>query len=267
MPNTKNPANRMVVKSNELIQKSRFSLSLQQQRIVLFLISLISEGDQEFREYQFTISDFLKLCGMQTNNGQNYQYVKDALQALSNKSMWLEKDGVETLVRWLESPKINRTTHQISVRLDRALMPYLLQLKQNFTQYELRWTLKFDSKYSNRLYELLKSVYFNSLEPYSYTFDLAHLRQQIDAAKYKAWQDFKARALEPAIKEINEYSDLNVSYEAKKTGRAVTRIKFTMETKDALTRIQMCCDSKSAAAGVLPDVPIVSETEDGFEPI
>ena len=267
MPSAKNPANRMVVKSNELIQKSRFSLSLQQQRIVLFLISLISEGDQEFREYQFTISDFLKLCGMQMNNGQNYQYVKDALQALSNKSMWLEIDGVDTLVRWLESPKINRTTHQISVRLDRALMPYLLQLKQNFTQYELRWTLKFDSKYSNRLYELLKSVYYNSLEPYSYTFDLALLRQQIDAAKYKTWQDFKARALEPAIAEINKFSDLNVTYEAKKTGRAVTKIKFTMETKDALTRIRMSCEGETTETELLPDEQKPSETMDGFEPI
>ena len=42
-----------VVKANDLIQKSRFSLSVQQQKIVLYLISQITQFDTEFKLYDF----------------------------------------------------------------------------------------------------------------------------------------------------------------------------------------------------------------------
>ncbi|MDY4786917.1 MAG: RepB family plasmid replication initiator protein, partial [Bacteroidaceae bacterium] len=44
-----------VVKANDLIQKSRFSLSVQQQKIVLYLISQISQFDTDFKLYEFSI--------------------------------------------------------------------------------------------------------------------------------------------------------------------------------------------------------------------
>ena len=53
--------NRTVTKANELIQKSRFSLSLQQQKIMLYLISQISPYDEEFKLYTFSITEFCKV--------------------------------------------------------------------------------------------------------------------------------------------------------------------------------------------------------------
>ena len=52
-----------IVKSNDLIQKSRFQLSLQEQKIILYLISKIKPTDMEFNEYTFEIYDFLKSVG------------------------------------------------------------------------------------------------------------------------------------------------------------------------------------------------------------
>ena len=51
---------RYVVKANELIQKSRFNLTLQQQKIVLYLISQIERNDKEFKLYSFSIQQFCK---------------------------------------------------------------------------------------------------------------------------------------------------------------------------------------------------------------
>ena len=47
-----------VVKANDLIQKSRFSLTLQQQKIILYLISKIMPTDENFQLYEFSIPDF-----------------------------------------------------------------------------------------------------------------------------------------------------------------------------------------------------------------
>lgn len=122
------------------------------------------------------------------------------------------------------------------------MKPYLLQLKQNFTQYELLWTLHFRSKYTIRLYELIKSIHFHELESYSREFGLDELRRMLGAEKYTTYQTFKSRVLLPAVNEINAYSDKNVEYEPIKSGKAVVRIAFTISTKDAMERIKLQSD-------------------------
>lgn len=261
------PKGRLVVKANDLIQRSRFSLSLQQQRIVLFLISLISDGDYAFKEYEFDLNDFCRLCGIDYRNGKNHINLKNALQAISDKSVWVDIDGEETLVRWLEKPKINRKTRRIKVRLDSDMMPYLLQLRRNFTKYELRWTLRFRSKFSIRLYELVKSLHYNELEPYSYKMSLDDLKERMDANGYATWQDFKTRALNPAIQEINQFSDKVVSYEPKKeSSRSVNYVLLRMETKDVDERIRLACESGPSGLETLVALPAGADAE-GFEEI
>lgn len=229
-----------VVKANELIQKSRFSLSLQQQKVVLYLISQITPYDEDFKLYEFSIIEFCKVCGIDYGNGKTYADLKNAIKEIADKSIWIRLDnGKETLVRWIEKPYINDNSGIIQIKLDADMKPYLLQLKRNYTQYELLWTLNFKSKYTIRLYELVKSIHFHELEDYSREFELDELRRILGAETYKTYQTFKSRALEPAIREINGYSDKNVSYEPIKRGRAVVKILLIISTKDIFDRIKL----------------------------
>ena len=50
-------------------------------------------------------------------------------------------------------------------------------------------------------------------------------------SEYKAMSDFKKRVLDLAVKEINEKSDLKVSYEQVKKGVAIAGFKFKVLTK------------------------------------
>lgn len=229
-----------VVKANELIQKSRFSLSLQQQKIVLYLISQITPYDEDFKLYEFSINEFCRVCGIDTTSGNNYADLKNAIKEIADKSIWIKlENGKQTLVRWIEKPYINENSGIIQIKLDADMKPYLLQLKHNYTQYELLWTLNFKSKYTIRLYELVKSIHFHELEDYSREFELDDLRRMLGAETYKTYQTFKSRALEPAIREINGYSDKNVSYEPIKRGRAVVKIVLTVSSKDTFDKIKL----------------------------
>ena len=141
--------NKMVVKANDLIQKSRFDLSLQQQKIILFLISHIEPSDKEFKLYEFSVIDFCQVCGIDYTAGKNYKDIKKAIKEIADKSVWIKtQDDEETLLRWVEKPYINKNSGTIKIRLDEDMKPYLLQLKKNFTQYELIYTLQFKSKYT-----------------------------------------------------------------------------------------------------------------------
>ena len=55
-----------------------------------------------------------------------------------DKSVWIKLDeDEETLLRWIEKPYVNKKSGTIKIRLDEDMKPFLLQLKENFTQYEL----------------------------------------------------------------------------------------------------------------------------------
>ena len=229
-----------ITKANVLIQRSRFSLSLQQQKIILYLISQVSPFDEDFKLYEFSISEFCRVCGIDETSGKNYYNLKAAIKEIRDKSIWVSLgDGRETTLAWIEKPYINYREGTIQIRLDRDMMPFLLQLKENFTQYELIWTLHFKSKYTIRLYELIKSIHYHELKSYKKRYTIEELKALLDGERYQEYRDFKRRALVPAVNEINRYSDKTVSFEEVKRGRRVVAVEFTISSKDGLVALKI----------------------------
>ena len=107
------------------------------------------------------------------------------------------------------------------------MKPYLLQLHERFTQFELMYTLAMKSQYSIRLYEILKSYEYK----HNIILTIDELKKQLFATKYTRYPDFKRYVLEKALKEIDDLSDLNVSYKIIKEGRTFTKIQFSIQLR------------------------------------
>ena len=225
----------IVVKSNDLIIQSRFDLSIQQQKILLYIISKINHKyDTEFRECIFDIKDFCDTCNI-TYSGNNYTDLKAQLKAISDKSIWITlPNGQETLLRWIEKPYIDVNSGYIRIRLDRDMKPYLLQLKQDFTKYELIFTLQFKSKYSLRAYEFIKArVYntvFETIDEYDFVITIDEFKKRI-GAKYNDFGQLKQWAIKPILKEINEKSDIDIRFEYIKTNKITDKIRIFVKEK------------------------------------
>lgn len=230
-----------VVKGNEIIRQSRFSLSTQQQKVILYLISQIKPTDTEFQMYSIGIKDFCDICDIDSRSGQNYSDIKQAIESIAQKNVWVMiDDKTEAMLRWIEKAYINHQTGTIHIRLDNDLKPYLLQLKSHYTQYELFWTLRFKSKYSFRTYELIKSSHYNEARPYQITFQIDDLRQKLDTPPSYVYQAFKNRVLMPSIAEINKYSDKFIDFAELKGSRGkVNAIRLNIATKDYVERIKL----------------------------
>lgn len=225
-----------VVKSNYLIQKTRYDLSLAEQKLILHLIQLIEPKDADFKTYHFSIKDYCKVCGIQYNSGKNYSDIKHALKTLRDKSFWMEQeDGSETLMSWINKVNINRRSGVIDVRLDEDLKPYLLQLKAFFTKYNYLYVMTMKSQYSIRLYELLKS--YENVKGIIY--EVTELRKLLNLADdvLAEWYDFKRFVIEQAIKEINKFTDIKIKYDTIKKGRRVFEVVFHVETKSETDKI------------------------------
>lgn len=230
---------KLVVKSNELIQKSRFSLTVQQQKIILYLISKIKYGDADFTEYEFDIKTFCRVCGLYDDSGKYYTELKKQVKSIRDKSIWMEvTEGEEILISWLEGVRISCNSGKIRIRFNEDMKPFLFQLKNNFTKYEIANVLCMKSKYSIRLYELVKSIHFRELDEYTRVFTVDELRKRLDAETYPRFCNFNQRVLKPAIDEVNTYTDKEVTYNLIKDGKKVEAVDLTVKTKNAADRLK-----------------------------
>ena len=177
------------------------------------------------------------MCGIEPHS-DIYDILREQIKTISDKSLWIELDnGKETLLRWIEKPYIDSNSGTIEIKLDKDMKPFLLQLKEKFTEYDLIYTLNFKSKYSIRLYEYLKSIHYKKLKKYEFEIDIHRFQKLLDS-DYKEFRDFHSRVLKPAQKEINELSDILFNYELIKDGRKTTAIHLIIETKDIGDRIK-----------------------------
>ncbi len=182
-------------------------------------------------EFEFDIREYCKVCGLDYNNGQNYIDIKTTLKGLQDKSMRLiMPDGSESLCRWLSKTDVSRQSGKVLIKLDEDLVSYLFDPKQKLIQYKLIHILGMKLAFSIRIYELMKS--YANIQRAAFEIDeLKRLLMVQDVKSYANFKDFRTNILEIALREINKYTDLNVSYQTVKKGRKVIRVVFDIAEK------------------------------------
>lgn len=213
-----------VIKANELIQKGRFTLTAQQQKLVLYLVSKIKPNDTGEHTYIFKIRDFCRVCGVDYEQTYYYTTIKAELKKLRDKSVWIElPNGDEVTAGWLSKAKISKATGNVYIEFDRDMVPFLFELKERYTQYCLEYVLPMRSLYAIRLYELLKSYEWQGIKK---PIELEELKACIGASNYERFNDFRRWALIPAVNEINAYTDIKVDWKPIQDGRKVVSVLF-----------------------------------------
>lgn len=228
--------------ANQLIQKSKYTLSLTQLKILAFLMAQVKATDTEFKRITFSIKDFCELCGIDTNSGRNYTRLKEDIKAIAKDVHWVtieEEDNKEKLVRWLDEVEITPNSGEITIRLSKTIEPYLLKLKGKFTKLDLVWLIHSKRKYTFRLYMLVKSIHFHDLEEYERRYELDELKRILGAETHKTFQNFRNRALQPAVDEINQYSDKNVAYEPIVEKNKTVAVKLIVSSKNSMEALRL----------------------------
>lgn len=238
----------LVVKSNELIQRACYSLSVQQQRVILYLIAHIKPTDTELHAEVYDLRELCDVCGI-SYNPNNLQYFKNCIAEIDKDTWYVKVPGnpkQNKRLRWLHDNLILDTGNStITIGLNPTLRDYLIELRNNFTAYELDNILAMKSKYSIRLYELLKSyAYLKTIQ-----VDLSDLKEllllrytdskgNVKESQYDRWQNFKDRVLEPALREISEYTDLTITYTTTRRGRKIHALEFTIKVKTSAQQLK-----------------------------
>lgn len=220
----------LIVQHNDLIG-ARQNLTLQEKRILLWLMSQVRANDEDFKEHELSIKDF---CGI---IGVDYDGMYTRLAAITKGLMKRVVEvhtinGSDTILEQftlLSYAKYQKSCGTVVLSFHPQMRKLLLNLQKNFTKTSLSVSLSFSSLYSLRLYEIFKRNMFS----HGKIFSVLELRDLfcIKDGKYTNYKDFKKRVIDSSINEINEKSDMTVDWVEIKTGRKITAIKFSIQEK------------------------------------
>jgi len=215
--------NYVVTKSNYFIMNSNYDLSLEEQKIILTLASMVRKDDEEFKPYKFKINSFMELVGVEDKS--KYTEIPKITLKLMKKVFEIHEGKKLIQTAWLSGAVYEKGTGYVELTFSPYLKPYMLQLGEKFTQYKLANILSMKSKYSPRIYEILKCNEFK--EQKYIEIEIDDLRKLLKAEKiYPMYNDFKRKIIIQTQKELKKLTDIDFEFEEIKTGRKITSLKF-----------------------------------------
>ncbi|MCG3097669.1 RepB family plasmid replication initiator protein [Lactococcus petauri] len=176
---------------------------------------------------------------------------KEAIELMQKQAFFQIKEvkdkGYEmTSIVPIPTVKWNSYNDDVMIQFNQFIMPYMIDLKAEFTQYKISELKELNSKYSIILYRWL-SMNYNQYEHYNVkggrraeqvenyrkpSISVKELREITDTVnEYKEIYDFEKRVLKKSLAEINVHTSFNVNYEKIKKGRSIDSIVFHIEKK------------------------------------
>jgi plasmid replication initiation protein len=221
--------NELVVQHNHLIE-ARYRLSLQEKRVILWLLTQIKPNDEDFKLHRLEIVEFTKMINISVDS--RYSELRTITKRLIQRAIEIYDPQSHTFTQfsWLSFSKYYLKKGYVELGFDPRLKPYLLQLKSHFTKLSIVDIMQLNSIYAMRVYELLKQ--YEPIRKREIT--IVNLRKLcgITETEYERYNDLKKNVLERAKKEINEKTDIVISYKEIKESRKIVAIEWTIKKKD-----------------------------------
>lgn len=225
----------LVVKDNALINAS-YSLELVEQRLIMLSIIEARRTKQEIVSSEFlTIYADRYIDEFGVHRNVAYQALKDACRHLFERRFTYQKltaKGNREIVtsRWVQSISYVENEAIVRIKFSDDVAPLIYNLEKNFTSYELEQVAQLNSKYAVRLYEVVIAWRSAGKTP-MITIDELRNRLGVLDDEYIELKNLKARVIDFSIKQINEKTEISISYEQHKNGRKIIGFTFTIKQK------------------------------------
>ena len=246
-----------VAKSNELFLESRYSLSLREQRALDYAISKIQKDDTPDKIYRVDAREAFSIVTASEGpmGGNDYKVAYQAFASLLCLPVEINlRERFYVTCNWFHHVAFDRKTGTLEFQFNDMLAPHLFNQRKNYVLYDLKFPYEARCVYGPRLYSMLMARSKGKTPTVSIPIDVFKndIGVSVEAVKnergiyeinskicYDQYGKLKERVIDPAVQDINEWTHIFVEYEAIKTGRKVTGIKFTINasTEDYYLRV------------------------------
>ncbi len=210
-----------VIMANQLVAAS-YRMVVGEKRVVMLALAQIDPDDEPTDEtlYSVSLASYIAATGLDRQAA--WIELVDAADRLISKVVRIDNGKKWERISFTQQCKYDPDTG-ISIRFSKPILPFISQLKREFTQYRLIDAIAFRSVYTIRIYELL--MRYQSTGQCEIT--LSELRTQLDiTAEYKNGGDFKRFVVDRALNEINKARIWSVTVTATKLGRKIDKFIF-----------------------------------------
>lgn len=215
--------NNLVVQANELVVAT-YTMTTKEKQLLLSCISRIDSRPDapninKQTKFTVTVEEVSKIFYNDRNKKNAFRDLEEASDRLFSREVWIALDnGKKLRTRFVSGILYDPNDSQITITFSENILPYLTQLKANFTKYKLIEISELSSIHSIRLYELI--ICWIGQYQYSKKIELDDFRYIMGVGgKYKQFGQLRERVIETAIAEINESTNYKVSVEYHKRGR------------------------------------------------
>lgn len=245
--------NRIVSEHNDLIRSTANMTSLSLKLFEIAVSAMDSREKQPSHEVRINKKQIYNALGIKgTSKNQQLSKALNTLRKSSNFEITTEQNGEIhdigiTPVYYADN---NYSSDYAVIRFAPEILPFITDLKKNFTQYQLNDILHLKNKYAVSMYRWFTmnyrqyEYYANSgkrredqIEKYANPeITLEELRKLTGTEKkYSAFYDVRRYIIDPICNEITKHTKYNVTYDRIKSGRKVVAIKFHISKKGEKT--------------------------------
>ena len=226
------PPSVVIFQHNNLVE-ARYSLTLQEKRIILWLASRITPNDKDFDTHILSVQEFMSLLDI--SGKANYKELQKITLGLMKKALVIKhpEEQIVTQVSWLNYAQYREREGRIYLSFSEKMRPFLLELKERFTAISMTDLMQFTSIHAIRIYELLKQ-YQDIGER---TLSVEEIKECCGVKnKLKRYSDFEKKILLISQREINEKSDIQFDFERIKHSRKIVAIRFLVSKNKKYNR-------------------------------
>lgn len=245
--------NRIVSEHNDLIRSTANMTSLSLKLFEIAVSAMDSREKQPSHEVRVNKKQIYNALGIKgTSKNQQLSKALNTLRKSSNFEITTEQNGEIhdigiTPVYYADN---NYSSDYAVIRFAPEILPFITDLKKNFTQYQLNDILHLKNKYAVSMYRWFTmnyrqyEYYANSgkrredqIEKYANPeITLEELRKLTGTEKkYSAFYDVRRYIIDPICNEITKHTKYNVTYDRIKSGRKIVAIKFHISKKGEKT--------------------------------
>ena len=235
--------------ANQFIQHARYKLTPREQKLILYMATLIRREDSDFETYLVPVSEieYILKTDETKKHGSFYERLDMLLDSITDKKISFPTeftiDGVRLRghINWVAGavPKYNEDgVLCVEFGFSPQMKPFLLGLKEKFTRFEFLEVSKMKSGFSIRIYQMCKSYYYEHIRHGRNVLavSIRELKSRLGISdKYPDFRNFRRKVLNTAKTEINEKTRLHIDYDFIKKGRNITDVRIVINEKDDLS--------------------------------